>query len=110
MPTGEPPRPSRLLQPGPVNTPFDTNMVDADTPLPVYARRRAVFDEVVEAQMRSGDDPTVVAKAVVAAVTDTKPKLSCPAGSIAARASVLRRIVPTRAFDKSVRKLNRMVD
>ncbi|MEU6201767.1 oxidoreductase [Streptomyces sp. NPDC047061] len=98
------------VQPGPVNTPFDTNMVHADTPLPLYARRRAVFDEVVEEQMRSGDDPAVVAKAVVAAATDPKPKLSYPAGSIAARVSVLRRIVPARAFDKSVRKLNRMVD
>ncbi|MGW4143454.1 oxidoreductase [Streptomyces mirabilis] len=96
------------VQPGPVNTPFDVNMVQADTPLPVYARQRAVFDEVVEEQMRSGDDPDVVAKVVVAAATDPKPKLSYPAGSTAARVSVLRRIVPARTFDKTVRKLNRM--
>ncbi|MER7692720.1 oxidoreductase [Streptomyces sp. NPDC097610] len=96
------------VQPGPINTPFDANMVQADTPLPVYAQQRAVFDEVVEEQMRSGDDPTAVAKVVVTAATDPKPKLSYPAGSTAARISVLRRIVPARAFDKSVRKLNRM--
>lgn len=58
--------------------------------------------------MRSGDDPAVIAKVVVTAATDPKPKLSYPAGSIAARVSVLRRIVPARTFDKSVRKLNRM--
>ncbi|CAM5232987.1 oxidoreductase [Streptomyces coeruleorubidus] len=96
------------VQPGPINTPFDVNMMQADTPLPIYARQRAVFDELMEEQMRSGDDPAVVAKVVVAAATDPKPKLSYPAGSIAARVSVLRRIVPARAFDKSVRKLNRM--
>jgi NAD(P)-dependent dehydrogenase (short-subunit alcohol dehydrogenase family) len=96
------------VQPGPVNTPFDANMVEADIPMPLYARQRAVFDEVVEEQMRSGDDPAVIAKAVVAAATDPKPKLSYPAGATAARVSVLRRIVPARTFDKSVRKLNRM--
>ncbi|WP_329253341.1 hypothetical protein [Streptomyces canus] len=83
-------------------------MMQADTPLPIYTRQRAVFDELMVEQMRSGDDPAVVAKVVVAAATDPKPKLSYPAGSIAARVSVLRRIVPARAFDKSIRKLNRM--
>ncbi|MFJ8492631.1 hypothetical protein ACIRBZ_30430 [Streptomyces sp. NPDC094038] len=58
--------------------------------------------------MRTGDAPEVVAKVVVTAATAPKPKLSYPAGSIAARVSVLRRVVPARTFDKSVRKLNRM--
>ncbi|NEB04138.1 oxidoreductase [Streptomyces sp. SID13726] len=96
------------VQPGPINTPFDENMIQADSPLPVYARQRAVFDEVVQEQMKGGDHPAAIAKVIVAAATDTKPKLSYPAGSMAARVSVLRRIVPARAFDKSVRKLNRM--
>ncbi|MEV5850427.1 oxidoreductase [Streptomyces sp. NPDC051985] len=96
------------VQPGPSNTPFDANMLPADTPLSIYARQRAVFDQVMEEQMRGGDAPAVVAKAVVAAATDRRPKLSYPAGSIAARVSVLRRFVPARAFDKTVRKLNRM--
>ncbi|MGA6223130.1 oxidoreductase [Streptomyces umbrinus] len=96
------------VQPGPVNTPFDVNMLQADTPMPLYTQRRAVFDEVVQEQMKGGDDPAVIAKVVVRAATDPKPKLSYPAGSIAARVSVLRRIVPARTFDRSVRKLNRM--
>jgi hypothetical protein len=75
---------------------------------PGSGAQRAVFDELMEEQMRSGDDATVVAKVVVAAATDPKPNLSYPAGSIAARVSMLRRMVPARAFDKSVRKLNRM--
>nr|WP_168504877.1 oxidoreductase [Streptomyces sp. S1D4-11]QIY93383.1 oxidoreductase [Streptomyces sp. S1D4-11] len=97
------------VQPGPVNTPFDANQVQADTPLAVYARRRSVFEDVMRKTMRGGDDPAVVAKVIAAAATDPKPKLRYTAGSTAGRLSVLRRIVPARAFDKSVRKLNRMV-
>jgi NAD(P)-dependent dehydrogenase (short-subunit alcohol dehydrogenase family) len=97
-----------LVQPGPINTPFDANMVEADTPLPLYAQRRRTFHDVMQKEMRGGDDPAVVAKVIVAAATDPKPKLRHPAGSTAARISVLRRIVPARTFDKTVRKLNRM--
>jgi hypothetical protein len=58
--------------------------------------------------MCSGDDPAVVAKVIARAATDPKPKLRHPAGSTAGRAAVLRHIVPARAFDRSIRKLNRM--
>ena len=99
-----------LVEPGPSNTPFDANSVQADTPLPLYASRRRTFDSVIAEGTRGGDDPVVVAKVIVAAATrpKPKPKLRHPAGSTAARISVLRRIVPARTFDKSVRKLNRM--
>jgi len=97
-----------LVQPGPINTPFDANMVQADTPLPLYAQRRSTFHDVMRKEMRGGDDPSTVAKVIVRAATDPKPKLRYPAGSTAGRVSVLRRLVPARTFDKSVRKLNRM--
>jgi hypothetical protein len=63
---------------------------------------------VVAASFRDGDDPAIVAKVIVAAAIDQKPKLRYPAGPTASRVSVLRRIVPARTFDKSIRKLNRM--
>jgi NAD(P)-dependent dehydrogenase (short-subunit alcohol dehydrogenase family) len=97
-----------LVEPGATNTPFDANLVLADTPLPVYAQQRRIFDEVVAASFRDGDDPAIVAKVIVAAAIDQKPKLRYPAGPTAGRVSVLRRIVPARTFDKSIRKLNRM--
>jgi hypothetical protein len=84
------------------------NLVRADTPLPVYAHRRRVFEDVMTESMRGGDDPAVVARVIVAAATDPKPKLRYPAGSTAGRVAVLRRVVPARMFDKSIRKLNRM--
>jgi hypothetical protein len=64
---------------------------------------------VLATALRNADDPDVVAKVIVAASTDSKPKLRYTAGSMAGRVSVLRRIVPSRAFDKQIRKLNRLV-
>jgi hypothetical protein len=49
-----------------------------------------------------------VAKVIVAAATDPKPKLRYTAGALAERASTLRRIVPARVFDRQIRKLNRL--
>jgi NAD(P)-dependent dehydrogenase (short-subunit alcohol dehydrogenase family) len=97
------------VQPGPINTPFDANVVRGDTPLPVYAHRRQVFEDVMTEEMRGGEDPAAVARVIVAAATDPKPKLRYLAGSLAGRVAVLRRVVPARMFDKSIRKLNRMV-
>ena len=77
-----------LVEPAPTNTPFDANMVLGDTPLPVYAQRRRVFDEVVADAFRDGDDPAVVAKVITTAATDPKPKLRYPAGPTARRVSV----------------------
>ena len=49
-----------------------------------------------------------VAKVIVAAATDPKPKLRYTAGPAAGRISTLRRILPARAFDRQIRKLNRL--
>jgi NAD(P)-dependent dehydrogenase (short-subunit alcohol dehydrogenase family) len=97
-----------LVQPAFTNTEFDAKAARADTPLPVYAQRRRTFDDVLAAAMRDGDDPAIVAKVIVRAVTDPKPKLRYTAGPAAGRVSVLRRIVPARAFDRQIRKLNRI--
>ena len=97
-----------LVEPGPINTPFGANSVQADTPLPLYAQGRRIFDELLEEGTRDGDAPAVVAKVILAAATDRNPKMRLPAGSIARRISVLRRVVPARTFDKSVRKFSRM--
>lgn len=44
----------------------------------------------------------------VAAALASKPRVRYPAGPTAARVSTLRRFVPARAFDKQIRKLNRL--
>ena len=58
--------------------------------------------------MAEGDDPATVAKAIIAAASDPKPKLRYTAGSTARRVSALRRVAPARAFDKQIRKLNHL--
>ena len=97
-----------LVQPAVTNTPFDTNLVQADTPLSAYAQERRIFGDVMAAATKDGDDPAIVAKVIVAAATDPKPRLRYTAGPAAGRVSTLRRVVPARVFDKQIRKLNRL--
>jgi NAD(P)-dependent dehydrogenase (short-subunit alcohol dehydrogenase family) len=97
-----------LVEPGPINTPFGDHSVQGDTPLPLYASGRRTFDEVLATNLSGGDDPATVAKVIVAAATDKKPKLRRTAGSTAASISVLHRVLPARIFDRIVRRFNRM--
>lgn len=57
--------------------------------------------------IKSGDDPAVVAKAIVTAATDTKPKLRYAAGPMAGRARMLR-FVPAWVLDKQIRTMNKL--
>jgi NAD(P)-dependent dehydrogenase (short-subunit alcohol dehydrogenase family) len=97
-----------LVEPAYTSTGFEASSPRPDTPLPVYADQRRAFDRMLHAAIKDGDDPAVVAKVIVAAATDTKPKLRYTAGPFAGRASTLRRIVPAWAFDRQIRKLNQL--
>ena len=97
-----------LVEPALTKTSFDANAVRPDLPLPVYAKQRGVFDQLVTELIKKGDDPSVVAKVIVTAATDPKPKLRYTAGPTASRVRVLRRIVPARTFDRQMRKLNQL--
>src|ERR687898_1657894 len=58
-----------LVEPAYTNTGFEGNSVQADTPLPVYAQQRHIFDDVMAAAMKDGDDPAIVAKVIVGAAS-----------------------------------------
>ena len=58
--------------------------------------------------LKTGDEPSIVGHAVVAAATDNRPKLRYPAGKTARRVSKARRYVPATFFDKQIRKLNQL--
>src|SRR5690348_10139348 len=79
-----------LVEPGGTRTGFDDNTAEPDNPLPAYDHRRRRSNQAVAEQVNNGDDPEVVAKAIVAAATDKSPKLRYPAGS-ARQLSALRR-------------------
>ena len=97
-----------LIEPGWTRTALDVNGVTPDSPLRIYAEQRRIAEKLIAQAVNDGDDPATVAKAVVAAATDKKPKLRYTAGSRAARISTLRRLVPAGAFDKQIRKLNQL--
>ncbi|MFJ8661894.1 oxidoreductase [Streptomyces sp. NPDC093795] len=97
-----------LVQPAYTSTGFESNSPRPDTPLPVYDERRHAFDRLMADAIKAGDDPAVVAKAIVAAATDPKPKLRYTAGPVAGRARMLRHMAPAGVFDQQIRKLNRL--
>ncbi len=97
-----------LVEPAWTRTSLDAKAIQPDAPMPTYAAQRRVFDAVIERAMADGDDPSVVARAIVAAATDAKPKLRYTAGPLAGRVSAGRRIFPARLFDRQIRKLNRL--
>src|SRR5437763_2927550 len=99
-----------LVEPAYTRTGFDAKAIQPDAPLPIYAVQRHVFDGVMARAMADGDDPAIVADAIVAAATDPKPKLRYTAGSTAGRVSALSRFVPTRVFDRKIRKHNSLPD
>jgi short-subunit dehydrogenase len=97
-----------LVEPGPINTPFAGHSVVADTPMPLYAAGRRNYDDLLEQNLSSGDDPAVVARVIVAAAVDRNPKLRRPAGKTARTISAVHRLAPARTFDRVIRKFNRM--
>jgi NAD(P)-dependent dehydrogenase (short-subunit alcohol dehydrogenase family) len=97
-----------LVEPGYTNTAFEANAVAVDEPLALYARRREAFDALTAAAVGAGDDPAVVSQVIVAAATDTRPRLRYPAGTLARRVSKLRRYVPPAIFDKQIRKTSQL--
>jgi len=97
-----------LVEPGFTKTSFDANLAAADTPLPLYAEQRKIVDAGLVDALKTGDEPSIVGHAVVAAATDERPKLRYPAGKAARRVSKARRYAPTTVFDKQIRKLNQL--
>ena len=76
--------------------------------MPLYAAGRRNYDELLEKNLSSGDDPAVVAKVIVAAATDRNPKLRRTAGRTARTINAVYRVAPARIFDRVIRRFNRM--
>ncbi|MFC8798084.1 oxidoreductase [Promicromonospora sp. NPDC057138] len=97
-----------LVEPAYTRTGFEANSTQPDLPLEVYAQQRQTFGRMMTAAVEDGDDPAVVAQVIVTAATDPKPKLRYTAGTLAGRASVLRRLAPAGIFDSQIRKMNQL--
>jgi short-subunit dehydrogenase len=97
-----------LVEPAYTRTAFEANTMTPDQPLDLCHARRASANDLAASAIESGDDPSVVAKVIVDAATTTRPRLRYPAGSVARQVTLLRRLAPAAAFDKQIRKLNKL--
>lgn len=97
-----------LIEPGYIRSAFDQNALPADSPIAVYDQARAGFRALLDEVMPTADLPEVVADVVRAAAVDPRPRLRYTAGQLAKRISLLRRLAPAKAFDKSLRKQMRL--
>jgi len=93
-----------LLEPAYTRTSFVQNMVFPDRRLDAYASARTRTSALMHEVMKTADNPRVVAERVVEAATTASPRRRYTCGKIARQVRVLRRFVPERMFDKSLRK------
>jgi short-subunit dehydrogenase len=93
-----------LVEPSGTRTGFDDNSPPPQNPLEAYTRQRQTAAQVLAEAVNDGDDPAAVAKVIVAAATDRKPKLRYTVPGKSRQLSTMRRLVPARAFDKNLRK------
>jgi NAD(P)-dependent dehydrogenase (short-subunit alcohol dehydrogenase family) len=98
---------SLLVEPAFTNTGFEANSTRPETPLQAYAQQREAFGRLLAAGVKSGDDPAVIAKVIVAAATDSKPKLRNTAGPMAGRSRILR-FLPAGIVDQQIRTMNKL--
>ena len=80
-----------IVQPGGTKSSFEANTVEPDMPMEIYAEQRRIADKVALAVNEEGDDPATVAKVIVAAATDSKPKVRYTAGRQARLVSAVHR-------------------
>lgn len=97
-----------VVEPGYTNTSFEANAADADSPIEGYAAIRAHVQHVLTEAVHAGDDPSMVAQVVLKAATSRTPKLRYPAGPLARRLSLLKKLAPTTLLDRGIRKANKL--
>jgi NAD(P)-dependent dehydrogenase (short-subunit alcohol dehydrogenase family) len=93
-----------LVEPGFMKTKIDKNSTRAARSIDDYAVARGRAGASLNASIDGGDDPSLVAKTVVAALRAHRPKLRYPVGKGASTLSALRDLMPARLFDRSFRK------
>ena len=96
-----------LLEPAYTRTSFEQNMALPDRTLDAYVSARAGANALMHDAMKTADDPEVVAENLVEAAT-VSPRRRYTCGKVACQVSIVRRFVPERMFDKSLRKQMRL--
>ncbi len=97
-----------VVEPGYTNTAFEASATDADSPIESYAPVREHVKNILAKSVRAGDDPAVVAQVVLNAATSRTPKLRYPAGPLARRLALLKKLAPAGLLDNGIRKANKL--
>ena len=93
-----------VIEPAYTKTQFDANFLEPDSKLDEYREARASLDKTLKEVMAAGDEPGVVADAVLKAASAARPKLRYTAGRLAGRLRLLRRFAPFGLLDAGIRK------
>ncbi|RYC11685.1 oxidoreductase [Ciceribacter ferrooxidans] len=92
-----------LMEPAFTNTNLDVNSANTEAPLGVYSSQVEATMKTVVAQIKSAPGPELVAERILAAL-EGPYKMRQPVGRQATLLSRLRRFVPAKGFDGSLRK------
>lgn len=92
-----------LLEPTFTNTKLDVNAVHAAAPLGAYAAQFQATMDTIQKQIKSASSPQIVAEKI-ASVIDGPYRLRQPVGKEATLLYRLRRFMPAKAVDSSLRK------
>jgi NAD(P)-dependent dehydrogenase (short-subunit alcohol dehydrogenase family) len=93
-----------VIEPANTSTQFDANLLEPDAKLDVYREARVAVARRMTEMVAAGDQPGVVADAVLKAARAARPKRRYPAGSVAWRLRLLRRFAPDGVVDAGIRK------
>jgi NAD(P)-dependent dehydrogenase (short-subunit alcohol dehydrogenase family) len=93
-----------VIEPGYIRTEIDRNSTTAEQTLSVYEDERQRAVGVLSSNIANGDDPAVVANAVLRAATVSKPGLRYVAGRGAGRLRMLRTFLPESMFEDGIRR------
>jgi NAD(P)-dependent dehydrogenase (short-subunit alcohol dehydrogenase family) len=97
-----------VIEPANTNTHFDANLLQPDSKLDEYREARTAVARRMTEMVAGGDEPAVVADAVLEAASAAHPKLRYTAGGRARRLQWLRRLAPASAVDAGIRKEMRL--
>jgi short-subunit dehydrogenase len=91
-----------VIEPFITKTPFDANLVEADSKLDEYRETRAALNKRYVELTATGDTPEAVAEVVLKAATAARPKLRYPVGRVGTF-QLIRRFAPG-VLDAGIRR------
>jgi NAD(P)-dependent dehydrogenase (short-subunit alcohol dehydrogenase family) len=92
-----------VVEPPYINTPFEANLMQPDTPLDVYREIRVGVEKRLKEGVAGAEGPEVVADIVLKAAMAAHPKTHYFPG-LASRLRLLRRFAPASLLDAGIRK------